>query len=226
MLEVDRQEYVRRYEARLAEHGCSPQALGWGKHGRQEVRFGVLAEHALREPSSSVLDVGCGFADLYDYLRQRGWGGEYTGIDIVPGVLAVARERHPGLDLRLQAVTDPGLGTYDFVLASGVFNARLTAGDNSEHIERCLAAMCRHTRVLAGADFLTHDVAFQKPEAWHTDPAWAFQLSRQFSRRAQLRHDYMPFEFALFIFADDAVSARNVFQATEDQLGRPDNLPS
>ena len=61
----------------------------------------------------SVLDVGCGFADLYDHLRGRGWEGRYRGLDIVPGLLDVARRRHPSLDLQ-----EADIATYDPARAS------------------------------------------------------------------------------------------------------------
>jgi SAM-dependent methyltransferase len=217
MNERDRAEYIQRYEARLAEFGYSPETLGWGKQGRQEVRFTVLAEYALRRPDSSVLDVGCGFADLYDFLRARGWHGRYTGIDLVPGLLAVARERHPGLDLREMDITavEHGLEPHDFVIASGVFNARLSAGDNPAHIQRALAAMLGLAREAVCVDFMSTYVDFQKPGAWHTDPCWAYTAARALSRRIVLRSDYMPYEFALFLFRDDSVSERRVFRAFE-----------
>ena len=59
----------------------------------------MLAETALAHSDSTVLDVGCGFADLYGFLKERGWCGRYTGIDIVPGLLSTARERNPEFDL-------------------------------------------------------------------------------------------------------------------------------
>lgn len=181
------------------------------------MRFAVLAEAALARPDSSVLDVGCGFADLYDWLSARGWRGRYVGIDIVPGLLAVARTRHPGLtlldlDLAEAAATT---GPHDFVIASGVFNARLSHGDNREHITAALGLMLSMARIGVMVDFLSADVDFQKEGAWHTDPAWAFRAAKALTRRVALRHDYMPFEFALFLHRDDRVSPRNVFLAAE-----------
>jgi len=222
--EADRQDTIDRYEARLREHGYSPETLGWGKQGRQEVRFGALAEMAVARPASSVLDVGCGFADLYDYLTVRGWRGQYVGIDIVPGLLEVARERHPDLDLRLADITGPveALGELDFVIASGTFNAALRTGDTYEHIRGALAAMVDHTKQAVCVDFLSSHVEFEKPGAWHTDPAWAMQAARALSPRVVIRHDYMPYEFALFVFKDAAVSPRNVFRAFERQVQHGD----
>jgi SAM-dependent methyltransferase len=213
--ERDLRSYIERYEKRLEEFGYSPETLGWGTFGRQEVRFAVLAESILKFPSSSVLDVGCGFADLYVFLRQRGWHGRYVGIDLVPGLLRVARERSPGLDLREIDITSEGaagtLGRHDFVVSSGALNARLEYEENAGHIMSALKSMHDCARIAVAVDFLSTYVDFQKPGSWHTDPAWAFGVAKKLSRRVALRHDYMPFEFALIIYCDDSIGERNVF---------------
>jgi SAM-dependent methyltransferase len=216
----DRLDYVQRYEKRLHEHGYSPAALGWGAHGRQEVRFSVLAEFALRDPQSSVLDVGCGFCDLYDFLATRGWRGRYSGIDIVPGLLEVAKQRHPGIDVRELDITGDIslLHEYDFVIASGAFNAALPSGDNRTHIEAALKNMHQCSRRATCVDFLSEYVEFQKQGAFHTDPGWALATAKKLTRRVLLRHDYMPYEFALFLFRNEAISRRNVFESFEATL--------
>ena len=216
----DRLDYVERYEKRLEEFGYSPATLGWGVHGRQEVRFAVLAELALKMPNSSVLDVGCGFGDLFDFLERRGWHGQYTGVDIVPGLLNIAKQRHPGLDVREVDITDEntGLDEYDFVISSGIFNAKLPSGSNEMHIRSALRRMhgrCRHATC---ADFLSTHVDFQKPGAHHTDPGWALAEAINLTRRVLLRHDYMPYEFALVLFRDDSITDRNIFRGMEERL--------
>ena len=216
----DRQDCVQRYEKRLEEFGYSPATLGWGIHGRQEVRFSVLAEPALRMPESSVLDVGCGFCDLSEFLVQRGWRGRYTGVDIVPGLLDVARRRHPDLDIRELDITDESasIDEYDFVISSGALNAALPSGSNQIHIEAALRSMYQRSRYATCVDFLSSYVDFQKPGAYHTDPGWALDAAKRLTRRVLLRHDYMPYEFSIFLFRDDGISERKVFQAFEDQL--------
>lgn len=216
----DRLDYVQRYEKRLREFGYSPATLGWGIHGRQEVRFSVLAEPALRMPESSVLDVGCGFCDLYDFLAKRGWRGGYTGADIVPGLLDVAAQRHPDLDIREFDITDESapLDEYDFVISSGALNATLPSGNNETHVEVALRSMYQRSRVATCTDFLSTYVDFQKPGAFHTDPGWALSAAKKLSRRVLLRHDYMPYEFSLFLFRDDAISEHNVFRAFKNEL--------
>jgi SAM-dependent methyltransferase len=227
MDDQDRRLLIEWYRERLAEHGRSPAGLGCGKGGRQEVRFGVLAEPVLARPTSSVLDVGCGFADLYAFLHAHGWSGNYCGIDVSPDLLHVARELHPDLDLREAEVTAAALAdaSFDFVLASGTFNVRLRTGDNLAHIERALTTMRRIARVAVCVDFLSSYVDYWHPDAWHVDPAAAFAIGKRLSRRVGLRHDYMPYEFALFVYCDDAVSPRNVFEADEGApRGEPPRL--
>jgi SAM-dependent methyltransferase len=204
MDQLDRAEYVERYERRLSEHGHSPEALGWGKLGREHVRFGVMADVLREVGATSVLDVGCGFADLYDHLVEHGWVGEYCGVDIVPGLLAEARRRHPSLDLQEADIrTYEPARDFDVVVASGVFNAQLKSGDNRKHITSSLERMFALSRRAICVDFLSTYVDFQRPEAWHTEPAWALELGRGLSKRLRLRHDYMPFEFALVVYRDD-----------------------
>ncbi len=204
---ADRAAYVTRYEERLRRHGRSPEALGWGTLGREHVRHSVMAAVVEEVGAQSVLDVGCGFADLHDHLRQRGWQGSYHGIDIVPGLLAEARRAQPDLDLEEADVTAYREGeqqVFDVAVASGVFNARLAAESNLEHTAGSVRRMFELSRLAVCADFLSTYVDYEHPEGWHTDPAWAMELAAGLSRRFRLRHDYMPFEFALIIYRQDA----------------------
>jgi SAM-dependent methyltransferase len=215
---IDRADYVERYERRLHEHGHSPETLGWGKLGREHVRFQVMADVVREVGAASVLDVGCGFADLFDHLLQQGWEGDYRGIDIVPGLLAEARRRHPSLDLQESDVAEyePADGSrFDVVVASGVFNARLLSGDNRAHIARSVKRMYALCRRAVCVDFLSTYVDFQHPDGWHTDPAWALELGRGLSKRLRLRHDYMPFEFAVIVYRNDEHPG-NVFRPLDE----------
>jgi SAM-dependent methyltransferase len=211
------QIYIERMQAALAAHGPTRAALCDGKGGRQDVRFPVLAAPALSSPDCSVLDIGCGFADLYAFLTSRGWRGRYTGIDIVPALLVEARRRYPGIALyeRDASAGLADLPEHDVVIASGVLNLALPGGGNEAHIERLLSLMFEHAGIAVAVDFMTTQVDFRQPDAWHTDPLWAFALANQLTPRLVLRADYMPYEFALILYKDVRVSERTVFQAGE-----------
>ena len=217
MDDKDKNKYIVRYEKRLGQFGYSPAALGWGKEGRQDVRFKILSELIIARPQSSVLDVGCGFGDLYRFLRNNLWRGEYAGIDIVPGLLNMAKEIDPHINVFEGDVTSsdspPVNIKYDFVVASGVFNAKLSTTTNEEHIQKALTNMYGLSKIAVCVDFMSTYVDYQHPEAYHTNPMWAFNIAKGLSRRVTLRHDYMPYEFSLIIYKEDMVSVKNVFCA-------------
>ena len=116
--------------------------------------------------ATSVLDVGCGFADLYEHLLQQGWVGRYSGVDIVPGLLAEARERHPSLDLQEAdiAAFEPADATSTSssrpACSTRACAAGTTASTSPRSVER-MYALCRRAVCV---DFMSTYVDFQHPD--------------------------------------------------------------
>ena len=200
---VDRKQYIDRYTRRVREHGYSRRALGWSNPD-SNLRFKVLSEPILRDRNASVLDVGCGFADLYRFLRNSGWNGRYTGIDIVPALLDMARERDGGIDLHEKDVSElsPKEGMYDYVLSSGIFNASLICEDNRQHIVDTLSCMFALCKRAVCADFLSTHHSPQVQGVCYADAVWMLQIAFSISRCVNLRHDYMASDFSVFIYRD------------------------
>src|SRR5688500_2918639 len=101
-------------------HGGDVRAVDWSSRAAQEMRFGVLASIGdLR--GARVLDVGCGQGDLRVWLAAHGIECEYAGIDISPGMVALARRLAPRavFDLRNLMEERDASDKYDYVLASG-----------------------------------------------------------------------------------------------------------
>src|SRR5207249_3913137 len=79
----------------------------------------------LRRRTLSILDLGCGNAQLYEYFKERGLRCSYTGVDFSAPLLDVARENHAG-DEAARFVTDDVVelrnvhGRFDVVLYSHV----------------------------------------------------------------------------------------------------------
>lgn len=74
----------------------------WGGFARPAWTSAIAASGV--GPGSRVLDVGCGSGDLLAHLQ--GLGMQPAGIDPAPGMVAVARERAPGCDIRLGVADD------------------------------------------------------------------------------------------------------------------------
>ena len=65
-------EIVKDFFNKLVEkHGYSPKSLAYSGEKSQKIKFNIVTEVGI-EDNCSVLDVGCGFGDYFNYLKQRG----------------------------------------------------------------------------------------------------------------------------------------------------------
>lgn len=190
---------LQRYSNRLAQHGPTRQALGWNKP-KQNLRYRVLLEYWLSAPLQRplrVLDFGCGFGDLFGFALRCQFPIEYTGLDINPDLIAVARQRYPAARFLCMDAFEHAIdGKFDVVLSSGVHNYRLA--DNRGFVEESFELFDRHSVLGFAANFLSNRVNFRNEDNQYSAPEDILALALRFTARVTLRHDYMPFEFAVF----------------------------
>jgi SAM-dependent methyltransferase len=213
-----KRQLIGRYEERLANFGIGPEALGWGKTGREEARFTAAVQIMNCHKDASVLDIGCGFASLYDFLIKNGWEGRYVGVDVTPGIVTQAKALHPNLDIR-ELDASAGMREIepcDYVFCMGAMNERSDDLNNEAYIRTMLETMFDKCKVAVVCDFLSPFVDFQHPIGWHTDLGWISREVRKLTRRFVIRHDYMPFAYTVYIYRDDSISSGQVFNSFED----------
>jgi len=204
MNESDKTAYVSKYNKRFEQFGNDPRTLGWGGGAsRQDLRFKSLTEIGVG-PQDSVADIGCGFGDMYSYLQKQGYSGHYCGIDINPLLVEEAQKQHQSATFRCQDILEtPVEETYDWVLASGVFNAKLKHEDHMAYVLNMIANMYKVANKGVAIDFMTTYVDYQQEGSFHLNPAEAIKISKLHSRYGVVRMDYLPYEFALYIFKKD-----------------------
>ncbi len=186
------------YTSHYKKYGATPQGLGWGTKDRTILRYLILSSRWNLE-RTTLLDVGCGFGDFYGFLsRQKIKQIHYTGIDINPTFIRIAKKRYPkGTFLVGDLIENAAMGTFDYIFASGLFNDRIPHA--KQRIVQFLKAIRAHSKKGFAVNFLSDKVDYQLSHAHHTDPAWALDLCYSFSNNIVLRNDYMPFEFTVFV---------------------------
>ena len=207
----DRADYQTRYVGRLNEYGHDPRTLGWAS-GKQAERFAQLTSFVPLGEIRSILDVGCGFGDLYRFLGENGYRGRYVGLDFVPELIETGRAAYPEADLRVGDIAEVAESErFDLVVASGIFNAKLRNEDNWVHVASTLATMFRIADVAAAADFLTSYRDFDRDDLYYASPEHVFGFAKGLTRRVSLAHHYMPFEFAICLYRNDQVGEKARF---------------
>lgn len=203
MDELEKNRVIERYNRRIDEFGQGINALASGNVARRNQRFQVLLESGIQE-GDSVLDVGCGYADLSGYLENKLGQIRYSGIDINPRIVAHAKSLHPTLDLHVAAIDSTDLEPVDWVVSSSTFNLKLLAGDNYVQVGRTLASAYALAQKGVAFDFLTSYVDFRgnPEEAFYYEPERIFSIAKGITKRVSLRHDYPLFEFAVYLYPD------------------------
>ena len=121
-------------------------AVEYAEYVRDEMRtnpweravLGVFAELVLADGAGPVADVGCGTGRVTAHLRGRGL--DVFGIDLSPGMLAVARSAHP--DVRFEVGSMLALDLPDGALA-GVLAYYSTIHVPDDRLPTVLAEFCR-----------------------------------------------------------------------------------
>jgi hypothetical protein len=192
------------YSARLAEHGPTPRGVDWNSAESQRLRFEQLAGVCDLPGAGVIGDYGCGYGALLDYLRSRGFAGPYRGFDVAAKMVEAARARHAGDAGASFSADEEVLEGADFVLASGIFNVKLTTptGDWEAYLRVTLDRVAARARRGFAFNVLTgySDPEKRRPDLYYADPCRLFDLcKRRYSRHVALLHDYGLFEFTILV---------------------------
>lgn len=202
----DRNKVVNRYTERYKEFGYSPKTLGWDK-GKQLLRFSILSKIMPVTDNFSVMDIGCGFGDLYAYLSDSyGDKIQYFGIDIVPALIQEGKRRFSSSNAKLICGDFLEMSFdqhFDCCLGSGLFNFKLEEEDNYKYIENVIKKAFEISDIGVAFDFLSDQVDYTYELTFHSNPAKILSIAYKYTRNVVLRNDYMPFEFALYMYKDD-----------------------
>ncbi len=203
--EKDKNRYLKRYNRRLNEFGHDPRSLGWsGGKERQLTRFEAISSILgfINGDVTSILDVGCGFGDFGSFIKTHDRSIKYTGLDINKNLIAVAEQNNSVCGNFLCGTLEElsqDICTHDLVIASGIFNLKLQNQHNEKHIFDTLSLMFENCNLGIAADFMTDRVDWMRDEAFHLKPERALEMALTLSKKAVLRHDYLPYEYCLYI---------------------------
>lgn len=206
---MDKKTYnsiLNHYTALYHIHGDHPGSLGWPK-GKQKIRFKVMSEIGDLN-NSSILDVGCGFGDFLNFLQTKKLKTDYFGIDINPIFIKIAKEKFPNGNFQTFDIQKTKMKKhFDWVFAIGITNKC----GSYKYIEEMLYAMFKISKYGIAMDFLSSYVDFKGKGDFHSSPDKIFKIAKKISKRAVIRHDYLPYQFSVYIYKNDKINKDGMF---------------
>jgi len=192
------------YAPRIHPDAPGWEILDWASEDAQHKRFEALGRHLEgerpREPQR-LLDVGCGTADLLPFLEKEIPSLHYTGVDLLPEIIAEAKRRHPHATLTQANIFEDPIfppRSFDVVFCSGVFNLEL--GNNDEFLTRALPVLWELANRVVIINLL-HERASSKFSSCHYyAPADVLALCQKLTPHVTLDESYLANDFTIALF--------------------------
>lgn len=193
----------RYYTTKLQTHGATPAGVDWNSPHSQQLRFQQLLQIA-PEGNFSLLDYGCGYGALCEWLRQAGIDCAYQGYDLSPAMIDTARQLHGETLQRSFTSNEVDLAPCDVTVASGIFNVKLehTDAEWEAYVFDAIRRLAGLSRVGFSFNLLTSysDPERQRADLYYGDPCAFFDhCKRNYSRNVALLHDYGLYEFTILV---------------------------
>ena len=205
----DRDRIAAYYDQLVDKYGYSRRALDVLRKDSLLVRYQVLSE-VLNLTGKRVLEVGCGFGDLGAFLKTRYKNLEYVGVDISLRMIEVGSQIHPDLDLRHKDILGwPPSDTFDVVLAQGLFY--LLEDDAERKMHLLIRTMFNLAKEALAFCTLSTWASTLNDGEFHADPLKTTAFCRQLTSRLVLRHDYLPNDFAVYLYRSESRKSRGSF---------------
>ncbi len=120
MPKIDSEKF---YISSLMQHGISPKGVNWLSKESQEIRFKVLLEMLPKDLSPfSLGDAGCGFGDLYLYMKKYKYPPKtYTGVDALEEMCFITH-KHTRCETIVADICFESIPKKDFYVCSGAMN--------------------------------------------------------------------------------------------------------
>ncbi len=203
-------QQAKLWDEKVGQHGANYKGAAYRHSDRQILCFDQLTKICSETDNISLLDYGCGYGALLDYLIGRGFAlSKYIGFDVSETMLDNAKKMHPSPAQHIVFTDQPEqLIPSDYVICSSVFNNKLDADrdDWQTYILNTLDRLWKLAKKGMSFNVLTNyaDKEKMRPDLYYADPCFFFDYcTRKYSRNVALLHDYGIYEFTLLVRKGD-----------------------
>lgn len=214
-------DIIEYYANRLKKFGATKEALVYSDFAQQEKRYSLMCEVDMIDPHASVLDVGCGLGFFADFLRGKGWKGEYTGIDITQEMVDAAAQRLPGDFFYCSDIRDfQPKEIYDYVFCCATIQHRPQAVEPEQYVKDSVSKMFSLAKKAVVFDVFTTRVDYFEDHILYIKPGRLLDLCYELTPRLTLRNDCRPFEIMMYLYKMTQKDELNIFKEWRTTLGQ------
>lgn len=196
------------------QHGYSPMALSSESLAHKALRFSKIAGIFEQDENFSVHDVGMGFADFADYIKNKFPNKkiEYSGSEILQEFVDASSYKFSDCKFYCRDIAEKAPSeTYDYVVMSGIFHQRRDSSirDWEKFAEKILFNSFKICKKGIAFNFISPFVDFYQPQVYYSNlPKWINYVNDNLSRFFIINHDYALFEYTVYVYKEAYMSSK------------------
>ncbi|MFT3934481.1 MAG: class I SAM-dependent methyltransferase [Chitinophagaceae bacterium] len=183
----------------IAEYGVEGiDAVGWLSNASQNARYSVLSKLG-DFTGKSVLDAGCGHADLFPFLSKIYPDMQYTGIEQMPELMNIAVKRygHYANTKFLKCdFSETALPASDYVIACGSLSY---CSSEDGYIYSIIEKLFAHCRIGFGFNLLSA-LKYPDPAIVFYNPNTILTFCNTLTNKVTLQLGYWENDFTVFMY--------------------------
>lgn len=191
------------YNKAFNKYGDTPEGLAWDNqinlNKRYEVMFDIIKQH-----NSTILDFGCGYGGLYEWILANKKPVEYVGLDINKEALKIAKEKYPKtiwIDSDIHKnIFDLN---FDYIICNGTFTVKdiLTQEEMTNFMCNTLEKLWAKTNKGIAFNVMSKLVDWERNDLFHVSLDQLGQwLIDNLSRNFVIRNDYGLYEYTVYVY--------------------------
>jgi SAM-dependent methyltransferase len=196
---LDTAGIFRFHKEQIKNYGTgTAEALGWENQEGQLQRFDLLSDIGDLN-HRSVLDAGCGYGDLRDYLYKKYPQSRYFGVEQMPELLDVAVERYAALPETIFFQGDfanSELPVTDYILLSGSLNY---INSDPLFVLKMIEKLFNNCRIAFGFNLLSYADPAQGLIVSYK-PAFIREYCERLSKNVRFFDHYKPNDYTIFMY--------------------------
>lgn len=200
------EKYRSYFNEKIERYGAVPRGVDYNGAEAQGVRFAQLMKLIDGSRPFDVIDFGCGYGALLEWLSRQNWEFRYQGYDMLESMVQAARRAQAGHPTATFTADPAELRISEYLIAGAIFNNKFEApeADWREHTLEVLGQM--NSLCTRGFSFnmLTSysdtDKMALRPDLYFANPLFYFDFcKRTFARDVALLHDYGLYDFTILV---------------------------
>ncbi len=191
------------WSERTEKYGNSFKVVGWTEESQRR-RFQALGQLGDLN-HSSLLDVGCGRGDLYNFLSNNDLDIDYTGFDLSPEMISFCHNLFPEETDRFQVyniLEETPPRRYDYATCIGVLN-QVTSPESPDFAETFIRRLYELVDKAVAVSITSLFAPRKTPDTFYFDPADMLRRITGISTCFKIDHSYLKNDFTIFLYKDN-----------------------